>query len=91
MRYNQKTTFGVCITASPQPSPRVASTVSANPAPPSLAEGTSKQNNDTWVVAHGTNLRIRSRLVAGAGVAGRARLRSAWQQRCGGARLNQLG
>ena len=56
-----------------------------------VGRGTSKQNNDTWVVAHGTNLRIRSRLVVGAGVAGRARLRSAWQQRCGCARLNQLG
>ena len=32
-----------------------------------VAEGTSKQNDDTWIVAHGTNLRIRSRLVAGAG------------------------
>ena len=32
-----------------------------------VGRGTSKQNNDTWVVAHGTNLRIHSRLVTGAG------------------------
>ena len=46
----------------PQPSPDVASTVSANPAPPSSVKRTTKLNIATWLVAHGTKLRVRSRL-----------------------------
>ena len=52
----------------------------------SSVEGTTNQNIVTWLVAHGTNLRIRSRL---GDEAGRMRLRGAWQQRC--ALLSQLG
>ena len=83
--YNQHNKFSSVLRPPPAKSwRRLYCHVGANPAPPSSVEWTTRQNIVTWLVAHGTNLRIRSRLrdePGGGGAARRARLRSAWQQR----------